>query len=163
VAEVCRRNERGAVVSAGDIAGAGTAVEREFQSFEIVRHGGDGDDVVAVDLQCVRVGAALDQRAGGVVPLEIDRDVKRGAASRVLDVRPLALGDQLLDLGDVALGRGFVQSGVDADVIGGRGGLGMGRRREKQSQKLTGPDRAMNLSTRHGRSSRPSTPLRIGY
>jgi hypothetical protein len=35
--------------------------------------------------------------------LAINRDVQRCAAVRILDVHPLAIRDQTLDLGDVAL------------------------------------------------------------
>ena len=45
--------------------------------------------------------------------LAVDRDVQRRAAVRILDVRPLAGGDQALDFGDVAVGGGGMQAGID--------------------------------------------------
>ena len=59
VAEVRGGDQRGAVVAAGDVARAGAAVERELEHLDVVRDRGDGDDVVAVELQRVGIGAEL--------------------------------------------------------------------------------------------------------
>jgi hypothetical protein len=48
-------DQGGAVVAAGDVLGAGAAVERGFERRQVVGDGCDGDDVVSVDIQGVRL------------------------------------------------------------------------------------------------------------
>ena len=78
VAEMRRGDQRGAVVAAGDVLRAAAQLERDLQRRQIVRHRGDGDDVVAVVLQRVGIGARRDERAHRV-PLRRRRR-RRGTA-----------------------------------------------------------------------------------
>ncbi len=59
VAEVRRGDQRRAVVAAGDVGGLAADRERDLERLDVVGDGGDGDDVVAVVLERVRIGARL--------------------------------------------------------------------------------------------------------
>ena len=97
----------------GDVAGAGAALERDVEHVEVVLRRRDGQDVVALGVERVGIGAEADERARRGMVLAEYGDVQRRAAVGILDVRPLAGGDQPLDLGDVASGGGGVQAGID--------------------------------------------------
>ena len=116
VAEMRGRDQRRALVRAGDRLGVGAAGERELQHRDVVGHGRDGDDVVFLRVERIRIGAALEQRLRGRLVAEMRRDMQRRAAVRILRVRALPGRDQPLDLGGIAFrGRGM-QAGVDPQL-----------------------------------------------
>ena len=113
-------DQRGAVVGAGDGARVAATGERDLEHFEVVVDCGDGDDVVALGVERVGIGAKPDERARRpVLPAE-SCDVQRRAAVGVLDIRLLAFGDELFDLGDIAARGGVMQTGIDAQFPLGR-------------------------------------------
>ncbi len=107
-----------AVLSAGVVTLRALAPfsKRDLEHLDVVLDDGDGHDVVALGVERIGIGAEAQQRARRGVVLSINRDVQRRAAVRILDVHPLAIGDQALDLGDVALGGGGMQTGIDPEV-----------------------------------------------
>jgi len=107
----------------GDGARVAAALERDPEHFEVVVHGRDGDDVVALGIERVRVGAEPEEGARRLVLAQKRGDVQRRAAVGVLDVGLFALGDQLLDLGGVAARGGIVKPGIDAQLPLARRGL----------------------------------------
>jgi len=110
------RDQRGSVVGTGGGARVAAARKRDLEHFAIVVHGRDGDDVVALGIERVGIGAEPDERACRVMLAQEGGNVQRGAAAGVLDVRLFAFGDQLLDLGGVAARGRVVQSGIDAQL-----------------------------------------------
>ena len=95
-----------------------------LEHLDVVVDGRDGQDVVALGVERIGIGAEPEERARRRVMLAVDRDVQRRAAVRILDVHPLAGGDQALDLGDVAAGGGGMQAGIDLEVALARRRLG---------------------------------------
>jgi len=111
------------VMGTGDGACVAAALERDPEHFEVVVHGRDGDDVVALGIERVRVGAEPEEGARCRILAQKGGDVQRRAAVGVLDVGLFALGDQLLDLGGVAARGGIVKTGIDAQLPLARRGL----------------------------------------
>ena len=137
MAEMGGGDQRGAIVGAGDRARIAAAFERDLEHLEVVVHGRDGDDVVALGVERVRIGAEPDERVRRRVLAQKRRDMQRGAAVGVLDVRFLARGDQLLDLGDVAARCCVVQAGIDAQLPLARRGLRGPRRAASSARNAT--------------------------
>ena len=98
----------------------GPAGERELEQLHVIVDGRERQDVEALHVAGIGIGAALEQRLDRRVVLAICRDEERGAAVGILDVGVFAVADELLDLGHLAIGGGGVQAGVDRDVaVGG--------------------------------------------
>ena len=134
--------KRGAVVLAGDVARAAAAGERDLQHFEIVLHRRDGDDVVALRVHRVRIGAEPQERLRRGMLTAEGGDVQRRAAVGILEVRLLAIGDQPFDLRNVAIGGGGMQAGVDLQfTLGGCGLRQQERRCAEQRQRCSSGDR----------------------
>ena len=105
-------NQRRPVIAAGDRAGIAAAVERNPQHRHVVGDRGDGDDVVAVDLQRLGIGAEPQQRARRFVLLLIDGDMQRRPLPPVDRFSVRAGCDKTLDCRDVARSSGRVQTGI---------------------------------------------------
>ena len=104
------------VMGTGDGARVAAALERDPEHFEVVVHGRDGDDVVALGIESVRIGAEPEEGARCRILAQKGGDVQWRAAVGVLNVGLFALGDQLLDLGGVAARGGIVKTGIDAQL-----------------------------------------------
>jgi len=102
------------VIGTGDGARIATALERDLQQFEVVVYGRDGDDVVALGIERVWVGAESDEGARRRILTQKRGNMQRRAAVGVLNVGLFALGDQLLDLSGIAACGGVVEAGIDA-------------------------------------------------
>src|SRR5262249_50946521 len=109
-------DQRSVVIGTGDGARIAAALERDLQQFEVVVHGRDGDDVVALGIERVWVGAEPDEGARCRILAQKRGYVQRRAAVGVLNVGLFALGDQLLDLSGVAARGGVVEAGIDAQL-----------------------------------------------
>ena len=104
------------VIGTGDGARIATALERDLQQFEVVVYGRDGDDVVALGIERVWVGAESDEGARRRILTQKRGNMQRRAAVGVLNVGLFALGDQLLDLSGIAACGGVVEAGIDAQL-----------------------------------------------
>ena len=134
MAEMRRRDQRGAVIGAGDRLRVGAAGKRKLEHRDVVVHRRDGDDVVFLRVERVRIGAALEQRRCGRLMAEMRRDMQRRAAVRILGVRALPGRDQPFDPGRVALRGRRMQAGIDAQVgWAGRDLRGGGQGAEKRA------------------------------
>ena len=120
MAEMRGRDQRRAIQRAGDLRALGAAVERDLEHLDIVLDRCDGQDVEALHVARIGIGAAARSSARRRVMLAVCGDEQRRAAVSILDVRFSPSADELLDLGHLAIGGGGVQAGVDRDVaIGG--------------------------------------------
>ena len=111
------------VMGTGNGARVAAALERDPEHFKVVVHGRDGDDVVALGIERVGIGAEPDEGARRLVLAQKRGNVQRRAAVGVLDGGLFALADQLLDLGGVAARGGVVKPGIDAQLPLRRRGL----------------------------------------
>ena len=116
VAEMRGGDQRRALIGAGDVLRIAAAGERELEHRHIVGHRHDGDDVVLLRVERVRVGAAADERLRGRLVAEVRRDMQRRAAMAVDCVDLLAGRDQPRDLGGIALGGSRVQAAIGGDL-----------------------------------------------
>jgi hypothetical protein len=156
VAEVGGGDQCGAVILAGDVARAAAAGERDLQHLDIVLHRGDGDDVVVLRVHRIRVGAETQQRLHHRVLAAERGDVQRRAAVGILEVRLLAFGNQLFDLGDIAVGGGGVQAGIDLQfTLGWRGLCHQWRRCGAEQRQRSDGCRIKRKAADHG-TSRPT-------
>ena len=111
-----------AVPAAGDVPGADAQRQRHLQRRDVVGYRGDGDDVIAVILQRIHIGAGGGQRAQGVMLACVSGHVQRRAAMAVAGIDRIgvaASGQQRLDARRVAALRGIEQSVVAHDIGGG--------------------------------------------
>ena len=118
-----------------------------------VDHGGDGDDVVGVILQCIDVRAGRGQRAQRVLLARVGGHVQRRAAMAVARVDRIhcAAGDQRLDARRVAALRGIEQSAVAHDIGGGGRHLRLERgRREACGQQAENAEAVSQGVSAHG-------------
>src|SRR5262249_42571622 len=139
-------DQRSVVIGTGDGARIAAALERDLQQFEVVVHGRDGDDVVALGIERVWVGAEPDEGARCRILAQKRGYVQRRAAVGVLNVGLFALGDQLLDLSGVAARGGVVEAGIDAQLplarrrlreACGAGELGCANRHQSKKDKTS--------------------------
>ena len=126
------RNQRRAVITAGDSLRVAAAFKRDLKHRHVVGDRCNGDDVIAVDVQLVRIGAEPDQGARGIVLLLIDRDMQRRAMTRVERFLVFGSRDARFDIGDVATGGGGMQAAIGAQFGLGRRDL---RRRRQHGQE----------------------------
>jgi hypothetical protein len=117
VAEMGGGNQRRAVIGAGDVRCLAAKLQCELEHRHVIGDGGNGDDVVALRLERVGVGAATCQSLGGAGLFEESRDMQRCAAVTIAGIDQCAGGAEALDRGDVACGAGRVQA-----LIGGNFG-----------------------------------------
>ena len=68
-------NQGRAIITAGNSLRVAAAFKRDLKHRHVVGDSCDGDNVIAIDVQLVRIGAEPDQGARGIVLLLIDRDV----------------------------------------------------------------------------------------
>ena len=121
-----------------------------LQHLQVVLHGGDGDDIVALVLQCIDVGAKLDQRARHRNVPAIGRHHQRRAAEAVAGIDVLAVPDRPLDLARAAADHGGMQIGIGGDFLGAwrrlrlRGEAGRGEHRLPRRSSLAAICVAMN-------------------
>ena len=87
VPEVRGSDQRGSVVSAGDCAGIAAEFDRQFHHLQIVLDSGNGDDVVAIILERIDIGAPSYERTNGVILRLEGSDVKRRTSGCVARVR----------------------------------------------------------------------------
>jgi hypothetical protein len=123
VAQVRRRDQGCAVVSAGGEPGARAFGQKGPQRLAVVGDGGDGHRVVTVVLERAQVGTGAGQRPdrGGVAGES--RHVQGRAAVAVATIQLDPGGDQFRKGRQVAAMRGGVQSGIARHLVGPRAGL----------------------------------------
>ncbi len=128
-------DQRGAVPVGVDQVGAVAEIEGELHQVGIARDGGDGDDIVALPVLGVHVGAALGQGPDcGILRAE-GRDDHRRPAAAVARVHLGAFGDQPADRRHVAVKGGAVEAVITRDLGGGGRGLGRGGRRHEEERE----------------------------
>ena len=151
MAQMRRGDQRGSVVTAGDVRGTAAQREGDVERRQVVRDRRDGDDVVAVTLQRVRIGACLHQRPHCVVLAGEGGNVQRGAAVPVTCVDTGAGSDEPGDLARVAAGCGGKKSRIPRALVRGGRQLAESARPEREAE---GDDDAAQEGEKHGSAGR---------
>ena len=121
--QVRRRDQRRAVVAAGDEPGAGTEREQGAQGFFIVGHRGDRDSVVAVVLPQAEIGAGRGERLDRLA-LARERGHMQWRAALAVAAIDVAAGQGLAHGDQVAAMGCRMQPAVGGEFGSARGGLG---------------------------------------
>src|SRR5437868_7352169 len=109
-------NQRSVVIEAGDGPRIAATLQSEIEHLKIIVHRRYRENVVALGIECIRIGAQPQERPRGAVLAQKRGDVQRRTAVSVLNIRLFALTDQPLDFADVAARGSVVQSGVDTQL-----------------------------------------------
>jgi len=171
VTEVRRGDERRAVVRARDVLRTPSQLQRDLQCGEIVRHRRNGDDVVAIVLERVRIGTCIDEGAHRAALRCVGGDVERRAAVAVPRLDIGALLRELPDRRRVAARGCGEEPGVGGALRGPGRNLGAGERHRagKHQRGAEGqwahqanpkPDRVASRTSRIDMSRRLSIPRR---
>lgn len=112
VTEMRGSDERGAVIGAGDVRRLAAACKRGLEHRYVIGDRGDGDDVVLLCLQRVRVGAETHQGARGIRLAHEGGDMQRRARVAVARIDRRARLHQLFDFSNVAFGGRRMQASI---------------------------------------------------
>ena len=134
VAAMSGDHQRSRMVRADDGARIGAARKRDVKHLEVVIQRCDGDDIVTLGIERVRIGTKPQQRLRCSMAAQKRGDKQRRSAVGVLDIGLFAFGDELLDLGGVAACGGVMQPGIDAQLPS-FGGVCRGSRRRRGGQR----------------------------
>src|SRR5262249_16752986 len=141
------RDQRSVVIEADDGARVGAALQSDVDHFEIVVHRRYRENVVALGIERIRIGAQPQERLRRAVLAQERGTMQRGAAVGILNIQLFALTDQPLDFHDVPAGSGVVQAGVDTQLPFAWWSL----RKACRAAKL---DRAKDNQSKTGKASR---------
>lgn len=117
VAEVRSGDERGAIIATRRVAWTCAQGQSLLQSGDIVCHGRNGDDVVAVVIQCVRIRTRVNKRLHGAMLRSKRRDVQRRAPVVIGRIHFGTSRCERPQLRNVAVVRGFVETFVSSDLV----------------------------------------------
>jgi hypothetical protein len=116
MAEMGGGDQSRAVVPAGDQGGVAAGRQRDFDHFGVVGDGGDGDDVVAVEVEAVHVCAGVEKRLRRLAVAEMGRHHHGRPAAAVRRVELGSRFGQPADRRGIAGRRGAVQTFVSGNL-----------------------------------------------
>ena len=155
MAEMGGGDQRRAVIGAGDVGRLAAAFQRRLEHRHVVGNRRNGDDVVALAVERVRIGAERHEFHGRGILLGEGGDVEGRAAVRVAHVHIGAVLDEPLDRRRIAARRRRVKA-----VIGGEFGRVRRRLRTGGEAEREGKDgeAGRDSGLRHDGLGSPEAP-----